>query len=186
MLDDIDQQKMFDTLFLLFLGTLGGFVGGGITSCEIQRIIRDSVLVKQFIFFVIIFTTNSFVQKKSDLFTTFVRSSILFGVFILLMKNNYKSILVAITLLFINKLLLQHIDFLNKEDDEKKENDDEKKEDDDKINKLNRISKILTLVSGVIILVGFFEYMREKKLEYGSKFKLLTFLLGSNKCRSLM
>ena len=182
MLDDIDQQKMFDTLFLLFLGTLGGFVGGGITSCEIQRIIRDSVLVKQFIFFVIIFTTNSFVQKKSDLFTTFVRSSILFGVFILLMKNNYKSILVAITLLFINKLLLQHIDFLNKEDDE----NNNKKENNDKINKLNRISKILTLVSGVIILVGFFEYMREKKIDYGNKFKFSTFLLGSNKCRSLM
>ena len=182
MLDDIDQQKMFDTLFLLFLGTLGGFVGGGITSCEIQRIIRDSVLVKQFIFFIIIFTTNSFVQKKSDLFTTFVRSSILFGVFILLMKNNYKSILVAITLLFINKLLLQHIDFLNKEDDE----NNNKKENNDKINKLNRISKILTLVSGVIILVGFFEYMREKKIDYGNKFNFSTFLLGSNKCRSLM
>ena len=176
MLDNIDQQKMFDTLFLLFLGTLGGFVGGGITSCEIQRIIRDSVLVKQLIFFIIIFTTNSFVQKKSDLLTTFVRSSILFGVFILLMKNNYKSILFSITLLFINKLLLQHIDYLKKD----------KKENNDKIDKLNKISKILTIISGVIIVIGFFEYMREKKLEYGNQFKLLTFLLGSNKCKSLL
>lgn len=176
MLDNIDQQKMFDTLFLLFLGTLGGFVGGGITSCEIQRIIRDSVLVKQLIFFIIIFTTNSFVQKKSDLWTTFVRSSILFGVFILLMKNNYKSILFSITLLFINKLLLQHIEYLKKD----------KKENSDKIDKLNKVSKITTIISGVIILVGFFEYMREKKLEYGNQFKFLTFLLGSNKCKSLL
>ena len=165
MLDNIDQQKMFDTLFLLFLGTIGGFVGGGITSCEIQRIIRDSVLVKQFIFFIIIFTTNSFVQKKSDLWNTFVRSSILFGVFILLMKNNYKTILFSITLLFLNKLLLQHIDYLKKD----------KKENSDKIDKLNKISKILTVVAGFIILVGFFEYMREKKLEYGGQFRLLTF-----------
>lgn len=176
MLDNIDQQKMFDTLFLLFLGTLGGFVGGGITSCEIQRIIRDSVLVKQLIFFIIIFTTNSFVQKKSDLLTTFVRSSILFGVFILLMKNNYKSILFSITLLFINKLMLQHIDYLKKD----------KKENSDKIDKLNKVSKITTIISGVIILVGFFEYMREKKLEYGNQFKFFTFVLGSNKCKSLL
>ena len=176
MLDNIDQQKMFDTLFLLFLGTLGGFVGGGITSCEIQRIIRDSVLVKQLIFFIIIFTTNSFVQKKSDLWTTFVRSSILFGVFILLMKNNYKSILFSITLLFINKLLLQHIEYLKKD----------KKENSDKIEKLNKVSKIITIISGVIILVGFFEYMREKKMEYGSQFRFLIFLLGSNKCKSLL
>ena len=176
MLDNIDQQKMFDTLFLLFLGTLGGFVGGGITSCEIQRIIRDSVLVKQFIFFVIIFTTNSFVQKKSDLWTTFVRSFILFGVFILLMKNNYKSILFSITLLFINKLLLQHIDYLKKD----------KKENNDKISRFNKVSRIITIISGVIILIGFFEYMREKKLEYKNQFRLLTFLLGSNKCKSLL
>ena len=95
-MNTIDQQKMFDTLFLLFLGTLGGFIGGGITSCEIQRIIRDNVLVKQFIFFIIIFTTNSFVQKNSDLLNTFIRSCLLFVVFILLMKNNYKSIILSL------------------------------------------------------------------------------------------
>lgn len=173
---EIDQQKMFDTLFLLFLGTLGGFVGGGITSCEIQRIIRDSVLVKQFIFFIIIFTTNSFVQKKSDLWTTFVRSFILFTVFILLMKNNYKSILFSILLLFINKLILQHVEYLKLD----------KKENKEKIAKFDKITRILTIISGVIILVGFFEYMREKKLEYGRQFRLFTFLMGSNKCKSLL
>ena len=172
-MENIDQQKLFDTLFLLFLGTIGGFVGGGITSCEIQRIIRDSVLIKQLIFFIIIFTTNSFVQKKSDILSTFVRSFILFVVFVLLMKNNYKSIIFSIILLFINKLLLQHIEYLKKN---KKENTD----------KYDKISKVLTITSGIVILVGFFEYMREKKLEYGKQFKLITFLLGSNKCKSLL
>ena len=174
-MNNFNQQKMFDTLFLLFLGTLGGFVGGGITSCEIQRIIRDSVLVKQFIFFIIIFTTNSFVQDDNDVWVTFKRSCILFGIFILLMKNNYKSILFAITLLFVNKLLLQHIEYLKNNKGNK-----------DKISKLDKISKILTIVSGIIILIGFFEYMREKKNEYGKQFKMLTFLLGSNKCKSLL
>lgn len=175
-MDNFNQQKMFDTLFLLFLGTLGGFVGGGITSCEIQRIIRDSVLVKQFIFFIIIFTTNSFVQDNTDLWTTFKRSCILFGVFILLMKNNYKSILFSITLLFVNKLLLQHISFLTKD----------MKKNSKMVKKLNKISKIITIISGIIILLGFIEYMREKKKEYGKQFKILTFLLGSNKCKSLL
>ena len=166
-MENFDQQKMFDTLFLLFLGTLGGFVGGGITSCEIQRIIRDSVLVKQFIFFIIIFTTNSFVQKKSNLLDTFSRSFILFAVFILLMKNNYKSIIFSITLLFVNKLLLQHIDFLK----------NDKKKNSENIEKFNKISKIITLVAGIIILFGFFEYMMEKRKEYGKEFKMITFLL---------
>ncbi len=174
-MDTIDQQKMFDTLFLLFLGTLGGFVGGGITSCEIQRIIRDSVLVKQFIFFIIIFTTNSFVQKNSGVFNTFIRSCLLFTVFILLMKNNYKSILISIFLLFVNKLLLQHIQSIKKD-----------KENKHLLNKYNKASKILTIAASIIIIIGFFEYMREKKLEYGTKFKILTFLLGSNKCKSLL
>jgi len=88
-MESLDQQKMFDTLFLLFLGTLGGFVGGGITSCEIQKIIRDNVFVKQFIFFIIIFSTNSFVQKNSDFLSTFLCSFIFFIVFIILIKNNY-------------------------------------------------------------------------------------------------
>ena len=148
-MESLDQQKMFDTLFLLFLGTLGGFVGGGITSCEIQKIIRDNVFVKQFIFFIIIFSTNSFVQKNSDVLSTFIRSFILFTVFIILMKNNYKSIILSIVLLFINKLLLQHINY-------KKKNKNANK-------KLVSLSKVLTGISGFIIIIGFFEYMREKK-----------------------
>ena len=171
-MESLDQQKMFDTLFLLFLGTLGGFVGGGITSCEIQKIIRDNVFVKQFIFFIIIFSTNSFVQKNSDVLSTFIRSFILFTVFIILMKNNYKSIILSIVLLFINKLLLQHINYTKKN---KKKN-----------KKLVSLSKVLTGISGFIIIIGFFEYMREKKSEYGNQFKLITFLLGSNKCKSLL
>jgi len=67
------STKVFDTLFLLFLGTLGRFVGGRITSCEIQKIIRDNVFVKQFIFFIIIFSTNSFVKEKTDILSTFIR-----------------------------------------------------------------------------------------------------------------
>ena len=174
-MNTIDQQKMFDTLFLLFLGTLGGFIGGGITSCEIQRIIRDNVLVKQFIFFIIIFTTNSFVQKNSDLLNTFIRSCLLFVVFILLMKNNYKSIILSIFLLFINKLLMQHIQFIQSDKNKKL-----------LVDKYNKVSKILTITAGIIIIIGFFEYMREKKLEYGKQFKILIFLLGSNKCKSLL
>ena len=174
-MNTIDQQKMFDTLFLLFLGTLGGFIGGGITSCEIQRIIRDNVLVKQFIFFIIIFTTNSFVQKNSDLLNTFIRSCLLFVVFILLMKNNYKSIILSILLLFINKLLMQHIQFIQSDKNKKL-----------LVDKYNKVSKILTITAGIIIIIGFFEYMREKKLEYGKQFKILIFLLGSNKCKSLL
>jgi len=62
----------------------------------------------------------------------------------------------------------------------------DKKKNKETIDKLNKISKILTIVSGVIILLGFFEYMREKKIEYGKQFKMFTFLLGSNKCKSLL
>ena len=54
------------------------------------------------------------------------------------------------------------------------------------VDKYNKVSKILTITAGIIIIIGFFEYMREKKLEYGKQFKILIFLLGSNKCKSLL
>ena len=51
----IAEDKLFDTLFLLFLGTLGGFIGGGITACQMQKLVRDNIYVKQLLFFIIIY-----------------------------------------------------------------------------------------------------------------------------------
>lgn len=181
MIDILQEQKVFDTLFLLFLGTVGGFIGGGITSCQVQKIIRDSVYVKQLIFFIIIFFTNSFVQESTDTLATLKRTMVLYLIFIVLMKNNYKSVSIVVVILLINKIFSQSIDNLNV----RKEKEPKNKEIDIKIANIQKITKVLTVIAGIAMFYGFIHYYFKKKEEYGKGFKLLTFLMGSNKCKSM-
>lgn len=176
-----DQQKLFDTLFLLILGIVGGDIGGGITSCQVQKMIRDSVIVKQIIFFVIIYFTNSFVLESSDTIGTLKNTCLLFAIFLILMKSNYKCILIVIVLLFVNKLLSQKKEELKQDLDKDKTNSDIQQ----KINKFNTAIDSLLYIAGAVMIVGFSQYYLEKQKEYGDSFSTITFLLGSNKCKSL-
>ena len=169
------EDKLFDTLFLLFLGTLGGFIGGGVTACQIQKLVRDNIYVKQFLFFIIIYFTNSFVQKSGNVWHIFSRSIILYIIFVMLMKNNYKSIMVVFGILFINKLLLQYKNQLSKD-----------VKTTQTIKLVDNIRYYLTMLAGVVMVLGFGEYYIEKKSEYKKQFDNITFIFGSNKCKSLL
>ena len=177
-----DQQKLFDTLFLLFLGTIGGSIGGGITSCKIQKIINDSVIVKQIIFFVIIYFTNSFVIESNNTIDNLKNSLLLFTIFVILMKSNYKSTIIVILLLFINKLLSQKKESLKTDLEKDATNSDLQQ----KIDKLNTTIDSLLYIAALVMLAGFVQYYIEKRNEYGDSFNIITFLLGSNKCKSLL
>ena len=64
--------------------------------------------------------------------------------------------------------------------------EDDKDKHEEKIETLSKIPSKINILSGVIILIGFFHYMMGKKVEYGNNFDMLTFILGSNNCKSLM
>ena len=171
----LDEEKLFDTLFLLFLGTLGGFIGGGITACQMQKLVRDNIYVKQVLFFIIIYFTNSFVQKSHDIWLIFSRSIILYIIFVMLMKNNYKSIMIVFGILFINKLLLQYKSQLLKDT-----------KNTQTINLVDNVRYYLTILAAVVMVLGFGQYYIEKKSEYKKQFDNITFIFGSNKCKSLL
>lgn len=171
----IAEDKLFDTLFLLFLGTLGGFIGGGITACQMQKLVRDNIYVKQLLFFIIIYFTNSFVQKSHDIWHTFSRSIMLYIIFVMLMKNNYKSIMIVFGILFINKILLQYKTQISK---------DTKNTHNVKV--IDNIRYYLSLTAAVVMVLGFGQYYMEKKTEYKKQFDNITFIFGSNKCKSLL
>ena len=192
-----NQGKLFDTLFLLFLGTLGGFIGGGITSCKIQKIIKDSIVVKHILFLIIIFFTDSFVDANKSTLIVLRNTLILYIIFIVLMKNNYKSIFIIIVVLFINKIISKEVSILKgslgKEGYQDEEEEDEEDEEDEntnvvkqKIGYLNNISQVLLYVAAIAMVIGFVLYYLEKREEYGKTFNNITFLLGSNKCKGLL
>lgn len=171
----LDEDNLFDTLFLLFLGTLGGFIGGGITACQMQKLVRDNIYVKQVLFFIIIYFTNSFVQKSHDIWHIFSRSIILYIIFVMLMKNNYKSIMIVFGILFINKLLLQYKSQLLKDT-----------KNNQTIKLVDNVRYYLTIIAAVVMVLGFGQYYIEKKSEYKKQFDTITFIFGSNKCKSLL
>ena len=178
MLETSGINTLLQTLFLLFIGNFGALAAQSITSCKIKYIITHNIYIQHLLFFIIIFTTNSFVTKHKSLYSTSIKSIILYISFIMLMKNYYVFLIITVILLFINKLILQKIDYLTTKN--KKPTSNIKHE----IERLKSYSQILTVISVGILIIGFMYYLYLKKKEYGKKFNILTFIMGTQKCKS--
>ena len=49
---------------------------------------------------------------------------------------------------------------------------------------LSIVNKILILITLILVFIGFFIYLGQKKYEYKNKFSYITFLFGSYKCKN--
>ena len=63
MIDSVKNYRVIDALFFLFLGSILP-IGEKITSCRLKKKIHTNPYLRHFIFFVIIYFTNSFIQEN--------------------------------------------------------------------------------------------------------------------------
>lgn len=183
------DSKLLDSLFLIFLGTLGGMIGNGITACKIQKLIHGNIYIKHFLFIIIIYFTISYVYESNDkknddvkevtasnsILDIFSKTAIIYGLFILLMKNNYKCVIIVFLILFFNKIASQYIEKLSID-----------KKNIKQIESINKNRFYSTMIAGIVLVGGFVFYYFEKKKEYKNQFNNITFIFGSNQCKSLL
>lgn len=159
-------------LFVLYLVISGNYLGN-LFGCQVQNIFNNNMLVKHllgfltFYFFItVIDNTNTFNSKQK-----LIISLVVYSIFIMSTKTHYKFWYVLIIGLGIAYTL-----FIVK---------DEYKTDEEKKKQIENIQKILVIVAMIALVLGFFYYMGEKKIEYGKDFEFKKFLLGAPTCRGV-
>ena len=190
---DIESCSM--GLILLFLMVACNYVSEMI-NCSLQRAFSSSrftkLLILFFTIFILVIVTNRFYPDKHPR-DYFVISSILLVLFIIATKNKPIFIITTLIIWFI----IYYIQLLRKYEF-KKINYDHIQYEKHKLLKLykytpeeidrfinyNKTITILFKISIVIVVIGFIDYYRLKRIEHKKNWSIITFLLGTNKCKN--
>jgi len=186
MSDSYNERLPLYAIFILVLIATSEHISA-LMPCKIQNILKNNIFVKHFlclltmIFFVVITTEP---LKDKNLLEIFSKSLVLYFIFLLLIKNDYRVFILVIFLLGILYLITikkyELLDILKKENDP-----NQKKNIEKQINTIIYIDNIFFIIILIFIIIGFLIYAQEKRKEYNDKFNYITFLLGKVKCKSL-
>ena len=167
----IERDKFIDALFFLFLGMIGGFIGGGIMSCGIQKLVLESIYVKHVIFFVLIYFAIGFVDSNTtDVLSILLSAFVVYFLFMILMKSQKEYVLGAVVLLgglYVMRKIRESYDPVT---------------DSDKIGFIDTLSAMLTVLIFIVLILGFIIYFRRQYMEHKKDFSLNRFFFGTNKC----
>ena len=151
MIYSFEDPKIIDALFFLILGIMGDFINSNIINNNIIFQIKNNYYFKYIFLFIIIYFTNSHIQNK-NIKDTLVNSITLFIMVILLLKNNFKVIILVLILFTIHKLIDQYTKELDKTKNQKK------------IKELNDINYTILHINILVMVMGFL-YTNKNKLK---------------------
>jgi phosphatidylglycerophosphatase A len=174
---ELDLSNHTSSLFVLYLILSSNFLAP-LFSCKIQNFIQSSMLLRHILgymtmtFFVLVanqknpLPIGTLIALSIGLYTWFVASTRmnLYAWFILL---------IAIGGCYLLQIYQDDIE-------RDTENLDERQ---DELTGVNLAKKILTGIAIAITIFGVAIYFGEKRVEYGKKFNLSTFVLGVPECR---
>lgn len=168
------------TLYLLFVGGLGGAIRGNIQSCGIQKMIKGNAIVSQLMLLLVIYSSVS--KKNLKPIKQIGVTLSIFIVFTMINKNHYMFLLGGMVLLMVSYYLENVIKYKFPYGEDTVEMNDEKLK---KYNNLMSMSKNLQLLAFGIFISGFIFYFVKQANDQGSNFNVLKFLFGVAKCDNL-
>jgi hypothetical protein len=166
----VGRDSLINALFFLFLGMVGGFIGSGIMSCGIQKMIIEGIYIKHVIFFILIYFAIGFVDSSTaNPFNILLSTVLVYTIFMVIMKSQKEYVLLAVFLLgslYVVSKIRETTDIT----------------DITGLENLDRISDILTVAAFLIVGVGFVIYFRRQYMEHRQDFDIQKFFFGTNKC----
>ena len=186
MIVSLNEKIPIYTIFILILIISAEYLKE-LMPCKLDNVLKNNIYVKHFfcfltlLFFVVITTEP---LKDKNLKEIIIKSIVLYVLFILLIKNDYRiflSVMVLLGLIYIISLKkYELIDLIKKE-----QNIDiiTKKQYENEINTIILINNILFVIVIILIFIGFLFYMNKKKNQYKDQFHFLTFFFGNIKCK---
>lgn len=170
MINPLGDPRLIDSLFFLFLGS-SGTIGANISSCRLRRNLEKNPYLRHFIFFIIIYFTNSIIQDDT-IKGSFTNTLLLYSMFIILMRNDYRVIILVVALLFLHKITTQYLVELNTNNESK-----------DKIEKWEKNNKYIVHLGVAIMGVGFLYNIYNKSKKFGSSFSVLEYIFQNVGCK---
>jgi hypothetical protein len=164
---------MFFFILLLTSGIISGFL-----NCDIQNLLQNNILIKHIIIFstIYFFKYTSFINIDTEQFEKkhpiyhFLNSIIIYLLFILLMRMNFNSTIIAFIIFFLIHLIYEYNDYYkNKNIIFNKKN-------------INIIYSILLIILITNIIIGIvLNYLKYKKNYYN----FFYFIFNVTKCNNL-
>ena len=161
-------------IFIFFLIISANFLAE-LFPCRLQNVLRSNMVVKHIfgLFTMIFFVVLSSGIKNKNIVKILQNATILYFIFMLITKCQIHLFFIIIILLatsyIINIIKEQEIESNKKELNEN--------------NIYDKITYIIYIVIGVLIILGVLLYMGEKKLEYKKDFDYITFFIGKHSCK---
>ncbi len=146
-----------------------------IMGCRLQHLLRTSMVAKHIIalllvFFLVVLANPTATQQ--GMFVNVGLSVLVYGWFLMTTRSPLGLALLSILLLLAIYLLNAHKAKL------------EAQKDEAQAQRINSLQTYLAIGAFLVSTVGFLSYALEKKLEYGNKFRVSTFLQGKASCRN--
>ena len=185
--DEILTQSLgiIDGLFLLLLAVSGNFIAETF-GCQTQELLSESIMAKQIMTFFIIFFTISYSNSDTENPTTkLIKSSIVYIFFLLFTKMNIFPTVVVLFLLMGLYISNNYKKFFISTFNKKNKSNKNLVSHQDKIKNITKIQKILIIGVTIVISMGFFNYYKEKQVEYKNSFEFSKFIFGVVKCKKM-
>lgn len=134
---------------------------------DFNNLINKNHMIKLFILYILIFMTIRYESDYPNHIIHFMRTNIIFIIFLMAVKTNTKILITIIILSILNRLVDHHLDYL----EENKQNENE----NDEYKKISKISNLLTYtIIGITILGFLYEIFKRSQKDNFSLYKFIT------------
>lgn len=179
-------------IFLILLSIVANFLAPTL-SCRVQRVLTSSQWMKYIVVLCLIYFTVNFTNgdNNESPFIMLGQSFLILIAFILFNRMEF----FAIVIVFLSLTLIMFVDnwISYKKDKTKKIEkknintlDIKQKHHNSYILLMENIKKILTIVIGIVMIIGVGTYLIRQRREHSKDFSYITFFLGNPNCDYLL
>jgi hypothetical protein len=174
LLDNIPYEAFF-AIYLIIASNYYGELFG----CKFRKLLTDNMFLKHVLAFMtfgfLVILTGIDISKSDDIIASIIYTVVFYLWFVMSTKTHIYITIIIVLLFFTMYVISYRIKFLkNNEEYQNKE----------KVDELIKINNYLLLVTFIITIWGFINYLYLKYCEYNKEFNLIKFILGDSKCRN--
>lgn len=174
---DVLSNQTFDTktaMSALYLWLLFGFLST-MVSCDFQRWMKDNILMRHFIGIIAFFFLFTILDKtnKSSIGIVWLKTFMVYAVFLLMIKSKWYFSLPVIVLLIIDQSLKSQYLYL-----------EQTNKDDTTLPSITKWRNNLSYIIYGVIIIGFVSYGVRQYEEFGDDFSFVKLLFHFN-CKEM-
>ena len=170
-------QGSFDgmsALAALYLWLMFNYLSS-LLNCDLQKILHENVYVKHILGLIAFYFLFTVLDPNNNMSVgiTFAKTIVIYALFMMITKSKWYFSLTAISLLLIDQILKNQIEYLKK------------KEPSVNVSRLEKGRTVLEILMIIVIFIGYIHYLVIQRMDYKKEFSWLKFVFGTVKCKNV-